>query len=141
MAKATQTGKTLTVNTWQKAALYELKAKIASVTDIEPRDQRLIFAGRQLEDEFRVCDYNIRDEAAIQLVLRLCGGGETHVDMSNPNGPKVCKVSDTAPLGRTIRPGHHREGSCPNLACATHNRYKVCDVRDAIWDTGTGPLT
>ncbi|ODM95296.1 Ubiquitin-60S ribosomal protein L40 [Orchesella cincta] len=121
------TGNTLVIRADKTMTVEEVKTKIRVKVGIPEYKQRLIFAGKQLEDGRTVEDYGMHPGATLHLVTQLRGGGFptfSSVDLKSKHvkgqGVTVDDIWDGYRYGYDV--GLNAVGKCINESCLTYLR-------------------
>ena len=76
----------------------QLKGYVAAISTYPAGDQRMIFAGKRLEDTRTLRHYGIRAESTVHLITRSVSSDPLRYEVGNPELPSVLDVSSDARL-------------------------------------------
>eukprot|EP00668_Euglena_longa_P028105 GGOE01035215.1.p1 GENE.GGOE01035215.1~~GGOE01035215.1.p1 ORF type:complete len:376 (+),score=70.47 GGOE01035215.1:22-1149(+) len=134
----TLTGKNARIEATHDSTVEDVKCSIQDKEGIPFDQQRLIFAGRQLEDHVTLGEYNVPPFAMLHLLLRLRAGGENFCDVSKEDELMTLKWNRTAPKWRIANKGLCIEGFCRNARCEAFNNIVIDNLDFQTFDLVTG---
>ncbi|KAL4171440.1 hypothetical protein KRP22_009535 [Phytophthora ramorum] len=125
-------GRTAAVQCTSTDTVAYIKARIEDKEGIPPEDQRLVFAGKRLQDDCTLSFYNIGNADTLHSMGRILGGStggfatpQTFADVSDGSIITAVDFSDRAPEWRVCSKGLNIEGRCENRACPAFRHMAI----------------
>lgn len=119
-------GKDIQLHCYEHATIISIKNQIQEKEGIPPDQQRLLYSGSLLLDEYTLKHYSILDQTRIYLILKLRGGGGSFADLTQQ--PSSFEWSKTGPKWRIAKMGLCLEGKCKNTWCKAFNRTVIINM-------------
>jgi hypothetical protein len=127
---------TIIIDAKSNELIEHVKQEIEYKTGQPVSMQRLLFAGKQLEDGRTLADYNVQKECTLHLVERLRGGGRGLEFVDVTKDAALCRQewNVSAPKWRLVAPGLSIEGKCTNKHCEAFQHMVICNLRFRNFD-------
>jgi len=124
------TGRTISLFLHVFTSLGELKQMIHEKEGVPPNQQRIIFAGKELEDGRTICDYGVQRESTLHLVKRLIQS----VTPGEKNSKTTGVDKEDTKKWLSIINGLNIEGKCLNSVCAGYNKTVLVQIGFGTFD-------
>ena len=130
-------GKTMTLEVESGDFVAAVKQKIQGKESIRPDQQRLIFAGQQLDEYRTLASYDVKSQSMLHLLVKQYGGFTepyAFVDMSNEAGLERRPWNKSAPKWRRAADGLNLEGICTNRQCEAYDDLVIMTLKFRVFD-------